>query len=85
VYILAGRSAANAEPIPIAATVTAAIDKLTFFMTIPIIVKNPVRLPKVQMTSVNRLRGIQFRGFTVVVKFSCVKQKTQAIAAFLGV
>jgi hypothetical protein len=37
------------------------------------------------MTSVNRLRGIQFRDTTVVVKFACVKQKTQAIAAFLGV
>jgi len=37
------------------------------------------------MTSVNRLRGIQSRDTTVVVKFTCVKQKTQAIAAFLGV
>jgi len=37
------------------------------------------------MTSVNRLRGIQFRDPTVLVNFPCVKQKTQAIAAFLGV
>jgi hypothetical protein len=37
------------------------------------------------MTSVNRLRGIQFRDTTLLVNFPCVKQKTQAIAAFLGV
>jgi hypothetical protein len=37
------------------------------------------------MTSVNRLRGIQSRDTTVMVKFTCVKQKTQAFAAFLGV
>jgi hypothetical protein len=37
------------------------------------------------VTSVNRLRGIQFGVPTVLAKPETEKQKTQAIAAFLGV